>query len=226
LVLLGASSLQAASIYTFDVTGISNSAIIPAAYGNRISGPSDAAGSYGTTDGIYTPNIAVLYGAVGEDPNLWTTGYGNLTNIFFNDADNDTTMTITWTADAGFLVSLLSFDLASFIDAGQTLANPAITVLDGSNNVLWTQAGPLAVSGATHNSFSPGVTASQLKLVVNLTGLATVSDDIGLDNITISQSADTSGVPEPGTAWLALGAAGLLWGWKRASGFKKSSLQR
>jgi hypothetical protein len=214
--LLGASTLQAATILTFDVTGIANFNTAPPAYGDNVSGASDATGSYGTTNGVYTPNVTVAYGSPGEDPSLWTTGFGDLTNIQFNDLDGDTTLTITWTADPGYQVTLLSFDLASFVSGGQTLANPAITISDGLSNVLWTQTGPQAVSGATHNSFAPGVTASELRLVVNLTGLGSLSDDVGIDNIAFSQSAQSiAPVPEPGTLWLTIGAAGLLWRWKR-----------
>jgi hypothetical protein len=157
----------------------------------------------------FTPNVVVDYGTPGEDPALWTTGYGDLTNIYFNDADGDTTLTARFTADAGYLVSLLSFDLASFLTAGQTIQG--FTIRDvGANTVLFSQ-GSTFITGATHNSFSfTGVTANTLELVVNLTGLGGVSDDIGLDNIRFSQAAAPGVVPEPATwAMMLLGFFGV-----------------
>jgi hypothetical protein len=119
--LLAASPAAADTILTFDVLGITNHGNINQAYGDRVAGPADASGSYGT-DGLgFTPNVLVGYGTSGEDPALWTTGYGNLTNIYFNDADNDTTLTTRFTADAGYLVNLVSFDIASFINGGRSV---------------------------------------------------------------------------------------------------------
>lgn len=203
--LCGVSAPAAASsILTFNIIGIANSQAINQAYGDRISGPSDAVGAYGTDNGQYTPNVLVGYGAAGEAPNLWTTGYGNLTNIYFNDTDGDTTLTLDLIADAGFLVNLLSFDIASFVDAGQTIQG-ARAIDIATSAVLWT-LGPTAITGATHLNLAPNASANILRLEINLTGLGSVSDDIGLDNVTFSQSAvPVSAVPEPAT----LGLLGL-----------------
>ncbi len=202
-----AAPAAASSILTFNVTGIANSQVLNHSYGDRIAGPSDAVGTYGTDNGQYTPNVVTVYGAAGEDPNLWTTGYGDLSNIYFNDTDGDTTLTLTLLADAGFQVSLLSFDIASFVNAGQTIQSARI--LNASTSaVLWT-LGPTAVTGTTHLNFAPNVTAGGLMLEINLTGLGGASDDIGLDNVMFSQSAVTAApVPEPAT--LSLLGLGLL----------------
>ena len=50
----------------------------------------------------------------------------SLTNVHFNDADGDTTLTIAFTAASGFDVILHSFDLASFFSGGQNLAGMAV----------------------------------------------------------------------------------------------------
>jgi hypothetical protein len=206
--LCGVSAPAAASsILTFNVTGISNALALNQSYGDRIAGPSDAIGSYGTDNGQYTPNVVTVYGATGEVPKLWTTSYGDLTNIYFNDTDNDTTLTLTLLADAGFLVNLSSFDLASFVDAGLTIQGARV-LNAATSGVLWS-VGSTAITGATHLNFAPNVSANGLMLEINLTGLGAVSDDIGLDNVQFSQSAVTTApVPEPAT--LTLLGIGLL----------------
>ena len=202
-----------ATVLTFDVSGgVSNHANIAQTYGDNVAAALQAGHSYGVGAEGFTPNVAVDYGATGEDPALWTTGYGDLTNILFNDADSDTTFTTRFTADSGYLVSLLGFDMASFLSAGQTIQG--FTIRDvGANTVLFSQ-GSTFISGATHNSFSfNGVRANTLELVVNLTGLGGVSDDIGLDNVRFSQALATPGIPEPAT-WammiLGFGATGAV----------------
>lgn len=197
----------ASSILTFNVTGISNSQAINQSYGDRIAGPSDAVGAYGTDNGQYTPNVLTVYGAAGEAPDLWTTGYGDLTNIFFNDTDSDTTLTLTLLADAGFQVSLLSFDIGSFVTAGQTIQGARV-LNAATSAVLWS-VGSTFVPHTSHLNLAPNVSANSLMLEINLTGLGGVSDDIGIDNVQFSQSAVTAApVPEPAT--LSLLGIGLL----------------
>lgn len=198
LLLCAAFPATAGTILTFDITGIADHQNVNQGYGDRVTGPTDAVGSYGTNNGIYTPNVVVGYGATGEDPALYRAGYGDLTNVLINDTDSDTTLTTTFTADAGFLVNLVSFDIASFINAGQTIRGAR--VLDaGNNSVLWS-VGSTFITGATHLSLAPNVSASSLLLEIDLTGLGGLSDDIGLDNILFEQAAaPVPTVPEPTT---------------------------
>jgi hypothetical protein len=210
--LIGAAALAlapaaaSATVLTFDVSGgVVNHANINQGYGDNVAAALQGGHSYGVGAEGFTPNVAVSYGTAGEDPALWTTGYGDLTNVHFNDADGDTTFTTRFTADAGYLVNLLSFDMASFLSGGQTIQG--FTIRDvGGNTVLFSQ-GPTFITGVTHNAFSfVGVSANTLELVVNLTGLGGVSDDIGLDNVRFGQAlAPTGGVPEPSTWALLIG---------------------
>lgn len=197
-----APSAANATILIFDVTGgVSNHGNMPQTYGDNVTAAIDGLGhGYGVGAEGFTPNVTVAYGTAGEDPALWTTGYGDLTNILFNDADGDTTFTTRFTADAGYRVDLHSFDLASFLTAGQTIQG--FTIRDvGLDMVLFSQ-GATVITGATHNTFNfTGVSANSLEIVVNLTGLGGVSDDIGMDNVRFGQSlVTTGGVPEP-TTW-------------------------
>lgn len=195
-----------ATVLTFDISGgVSNHENQPQSYGDNVAAALQGGHSYGVGAEGFTPNVVVDYGAPGEDPALWTTGYGDLTNVHFNDADGDTTFTTRFTADAGYLVNLLGFDLASFLTAGQTIQG--FTIRDvGANTVLFTQ-GATFITGATHNPFSlTGVSANTLELVINLTGLGSVSDDIGIDNVRFSQSLEpTGGIPEPSVWALLIG---------------------
>jgi hypothetical protein len=219
-ILLGAVAMAAclacapagATILTFDMAGgVSDFELAPQAYGDNVTASTDPAGhSYGVGAEGFTPNVTVAYGAAGEDPNLYTTGYGDLTNIYFNDADNDTTLTATFTAGAGYLVDLYGFDMASYVNAGLTIQG--LKVFDGANAVLFSQ-GPTAISGATHNSFAfaTPLRAAELRLEVDLTGLGGVSDDIGLDNVRFGQAAAPSvgGVPEPASWALMIAGFGM-----------------
>jgi hypothetical protein len=197
------------TILTFNITGIADHQDINQAYGDRVAAGVDLVGTYGTTDSTYTPNVVVAYGAPGEDPALWTSGYGDLTNIYFNDADGDTTFTTRFTADPGFLVNLMSFDIASFIDAGQTIAGAEAR--DVATSALLWSIGQTDVTGSTHLMLSPNAIANDVRLVINLTGLGSVSDDIGIDNVRFAQQlADTTAIPEPATLSLfGLGLAAL-----------------
>ena len=83
-----------------------------------------------------------------------------------------------------------------------------IQVLDGDDNVLWS-VGPTLINGPGGSAVSfatGGVFAESLSLKVDLFGLGTGTDNIGLDNVHFGQRV--SAVPEPGSAALLL--AGLL----------------
>lgn len=197
-----------ATVLTFDVSGgVSDFANIPQNYGDNVTGSPLAGHSYGVGAEGYTPNVTVSYGAPGEDPALWTTGYGDLTNIYFNDADGDTTFTTTFTADPGYLVDLYGFDMAWYFNSNATIQGVTIRDLT-SNTVLFSEGSFVLNGGNTHKSydFNTPLSAGTLQLVVDLTGLGGVSDDVGLDNIRFGQTrVPTGAVPEPSTWALLIG---------------------
>lgn len=193
-----------ATILTFDVSGgVSDHANIAQTYGDNVAAAVQAGHSYGVGAEGYTPNVTVAYGAPGEDPALWTSGYGDLTNVLFNDADGDTTFTTTFTADSGYVVDLYGFDMAWYFASSANIQG--LTIRNVTTNTVLFSEGPFVLAGGeTHKtySFATPLTAGTIELVVNLTGLGGVSDDLALDNIRFGQSA-VGAVPEPAT-WAML----------------------
>ena len=206
------SSTASATILTFDqnvpVTNFEN---VDQGYGDNVAGPGTPGGlEYGEAGEGYTPNVTVDYGPAGADPALWTTGYGDLTNILFKDADNFPTLAVTLTAEPGYLVSLYSWDMAAF---GSVFSSDpsidSVTVYDSEGAVLFSTIGQ-TISETTHTAFdfsaAPFVD-DQLVLEFDSSNLGGLSDDIAIDNIRFGQQS----VPEPASVAIALlGVAGLL----------------
>jgi hypothetical protein len=213
--LLACSALaHAGVILTFDLTDPGNIAMNPA-YGNRVTAAIDAAGMYGTFGSGFTPNVTVSYGGGSPSAFLgrWTTDYGDLVNVLYNEDDGDDRLTITLTADPGYLVRLHSFDLGGWPNADYTLNN--VFVKDEANANLFSASNVLVKGAApaprrTSFAFDPLV-GSTLQIYIDLSGLGGNSDNIGIDNIAFDQvKVDTPGpgpapIPEPAT-WLSLGA--------------------
>src|SRR5688500_2030849 len=111
----------------------------------------------------------------------------------------------------------MSFDIASLIHGGQTIQDAR--ALDALTNAVRSSSGPTLITGTTSLSLSPSVTANDLFLEINLTGLNSVSDDIGLDNIRFGQEqVAPTPVPEPATiSFLGVGLAAAWFGRKRIS---------
>ena len=185
---------------TFDQSGgVIDSILIDQTYGDRVVSSPDSNGhTYGgiTPDSSTTPNVEVSYTAV--DPNLWTSGYGNLENVYYDEADFSDGFSLTLTADAGFEVGLFGFDAAAFF--GDEIA-PEVAITDGNGNVLWSQTNA-EIDSTTHTSFDfvDGIFANSLSIEIDLTGLGGSSDNIGIDNISFVQQ--TAAVPEPSSLLL------------------------
>ena len=188
-------TLVSGVILTFDHNPIPNRQDLDQNYGDNVTGSPDLLGhEYDSISGFglgSTPNVALTYGP--NQPRLWTTGYGDLTNVYFNDLDGDTSLQIELAADAGFEVGLFGFDVASFINAGQTIEG--LQVRDGSGNILYS-TGSTFISGTGHNDFDfpAGLFADVLVIDIDLTGLGGESDEIAIDNVHFGQRAATAAV--------------------------------
>ena len=183
---------------TFDQSGgVIDSILIDQTYGDRVVSSPDSNGHlYGVSGSSTTPNVEASYSAL--DPNLWTTGYGDLTNVYYDETDFSDGFSLTLTADAGFEVGLFGFDAAAFF--GDEIA-PEVAITDGNGNVLWSQTNA-EIDSTTHTSFDfvDGIFANSLSIEIDLTGLGGSSDNIGIDNISFVQQ--TAAVPEPSSLLL------------------------
>lgn len=198
-----------ATVLTFDISGISNFQNVNQNYGDNVTATTMGGFGYGVGAEGFTPDVAVTYGT--NDPALWTTGYGNLTNVLFEDQDNTGILTVTLTAAAGFDAVLYSFDLAAFTTAfGSDPTVQSITVKDGSANTLFSQANG-TVSRTTHSTLdftSTPLVSNTLIITVDARNLGGLNDDIAVDNIRFGQQA---AVPEPASlVALGLGALALI----------------
>lgn len=215
----GWASAAHGTILTFDQnnpdgSGVSNFEGIDQTYGDNVTGSPDANNNgYAFGDEGTTPNVTVEYTGFGTnpgsaDPSLWTTGYGNLTNILFEDNDNFGLLNVVFTAEPGWEVQLFEFDMAAFSNA--FTSDPTINfvrVLDGDGNELFFEEDAV-ISESTRTSFdftSEPLTASTIQLQFDTGNLGGLSDDIAFDNVRFGQV-----IPEPATAALLLVvAAGL-----------------
>ncbi len=196
-----------ATVLTFDIDGIGNFDAMPQTYGDNVVAADNGDFHYGTAGGI-TPNIAVSYADPdGNDITYWSTGFNDLVGVLNNEDDGETGYNVTFSAESGFNASLDSFALGNFSSA---ITLPGITITDGNGNTLFSQLNTLLPASSDSPllfSFS-GLSAQEINLHIDTTGLGSSSDNVGLDNIQFSQ---VSTVPVPAAAWLfGSGLIGLL----------------
>ena len=212
------SSLRA-TVLTFDVDPpVTNFENINQDYGDGVTSTTMPGNlQYGENGEGFTPDINVDYGPGGADPALWSTGYGDLSNILFKDTDGFDYLHVTLTAAPGYLVELHSWDMSAYTSAfssDPTIDSVRVLDSEGAELLLLNNQ---SISRTGHTSFDYSVSPfidDQLVLEFNAGNLGGVSDDIALDNITFAQRA----VPEPGAVLLLLvGICGLTCRARRAA---------
>nr|WP_320191900.1 PEP-CTERM sorting domain-containing protein [uncultured Desulfobacter sp.] len=194
-----------ATILTFDGLSAYNYDPIDGNYGDSVSTPNDAYGSYEMGNG-FTPNINVSYNTVGSNAYLeaWNTGYGDLVKVAYAD-NNDSIAEITFTADLGYQVSINSFDMAGFGQGDNTL--DLLEIVDDAGNIVWTASAlQIQVEDDAHSSFYPVVMGTELTIRWG------DNWNIGIDNINFDQIGEASvvGASVPVPSALLLLASGLL----------------
>jgi hypothetical protein len=204
------SASASATILTFDIDGIADSQAIDAGYGDNVTATTMGNFSYGVGAEGFTPNVTASYASTGG-ANLWTTGYGDLVNVLYDEAEGGNLLRVTLTAAAGFQVRLHDLDLASFSGADDVINT--VQVQDGGANLLFGAFFAL-VDADGHSSFFPNVQAASLTIFVDSGNLGAAGDNIGIDNIRFSQvqvcSVDCPQVPEPAAlAMFGMGLVGL-----------------
>ncbi len=187
-----------ATVLTFDIEGFGDFSNMSDGYGDNVTAATMGNFSYGTAGG-FTPNISVSYSRDPADPAFWRKGYGDLENILFEDADNVGIMEVTFTADAGHEVQLLSWDMAAYSTAfSQDPVIDLVEVVGASGETLFSSAN-VAISETTRTTFDHSLApfrGSTLTLRFESGNLGNLSDDIALDNIVFSQGEpDGNGDP-------------------------------
>jgi hypothetical protein len=200
-VLFNASSAKAASLLTFDGLGLSNYGDIPGTYGDNLPG---------------TPNIKIEYrtfdlstgDTLFNNLDFWTTDYGDLQNVAY-PAQVNSMGEISLIPDAGFSVTLNSFDLGGWLRRDQV--DQTVRILDENFNILANYS-PFNVEGDNgRSSFSPNLTRNgRIRIQFG------PSWNTGIDNISFAQGGAATGVPTPA---LVPGLVGLgVSVWRRRKG--------
>jgi len=196
-----------ATVLTFNIDGINNGNVMPQNYGDNVVAEDMGNFHFGAAGG-FTPNVTVSYAdPSGLDITYWKNGFNDLNGVLNNEDDGESGYSITLLADAGFNVSLASFDLGNFSSA---VTLPGLTIVDGNGSILFSQLNfAMPASSNPHLDFDfNSLLAQELSIHIDTTGLGGNSDNIGLDNIQFSQVAV---VPVPAAMWLfGTGMIGLL----------------
>lgn len=216
--IIGMSLSAHATVLTFQIQGFGNGSNMSQGYGDNVTATTMGIFSYGVGAEGFTPNVTVDYGPIPPaDPAHWTTGYGDLTNVLYEDNDNEGILEVTLTAAPGWLVQLHSWDMAAY---NPVFSSPPtinwLRVRDGLGNVLLDRPNEV-ISETAHNSYDFSAnpfTAQTLILTFNSQNLGNLSDDIAFDNVRFGQV-----VPEPATmAAVGLGLAVLARRRRRTTG--------
>ena len=166
----------------------SNYGLLPPGYGNRVESEVQDGFLYGL-DGGPTPNVVVLYNAYFLPPlHTWDDDYGDLHNV----VASENVFALALVADPGFVVTLNSFDMASWPHIDYTINY--VAVLDQDLNELY-RADQVVIygtpDGPRHTNFDftdSGITGSILYIVFDSQNVD--PDDVGITNINFSQAGE------------------------------------
>ena len=189
-----------ATVLTFQPA--TNFGPIDQAYGDHVASTSQNGFLY-EPDGGFTPNLTVDYGPLPQAaPTLYGTGFGNLLNVLYEDADGFGILEITIEGDDQWLVKLAGFDLGSY---GVSNTIRRVSVHDNYGNVLFSQY-DVEVEAIAHTSFDfdPPLAGDQLVIRIDTSNLGYSSDNVAIDNVQFSQAPKTT--PVDADTWASLKA--------------------
>lgn len=165
-------------------------AVVPQAYGDRVTTTSQGGYRYGSTGG-FTPNVTVGYGPVAAGVARWGEGYGDLRNVIYREEEGAGILEVKLSADPGFNVGLRAFDLAGYQRNDQVINS--VTVRDAAGKTLFARTQVKVEGdavGPQHSTFAfpAPLTSSALVIRVDSRNLGSHSDNVAMDNICFSQS--------------------------------------
>lgn len=146
--------------------------------------------SYGDTanlDVIWDANTAT---AGSQDFLFWSTGYSGQSNIAYNISGANGEIFLK--PNAGFQVTLNSFDIGSWLSATRTTQ---VSIFDGATNAQLFSSGPITFNSLQLFTFNL-LSANGLKINLGPDAFNTGIDNI---NFTVSQ---VNAIPVPAAAWL------------------------
>ena len=174
-----------ATVLTFDV-GTPPPVALPQNYGDRVTAATMGSYSYMRSGG-FTPNVVVQF--LGDQPSLWDSGFNNLVNVWENGLDNDSELGAMFTADPGYLVRILGFDMGNW---AEEVTLYEVSVRDANDVPLFSQTSVVVPDasnpGPLHFDFGPGIAGRTLILRVDAGPSGGSSDNIALDNVKFGQS--------------------------------------
>ncbi|MHA7814621.1 MAG: GC-type dockerin domain-anchored protein [Phycisphaerales bacterium] len=182
-----------ASVLTFAIDGLNNFALMPQEYGDRVTALDNGIYHYDEMGEGFTPNVVTSYTeSIGQSPSYWGTGYGDLVDVYFEDADGNGNGEIVLTADYGYEVVLYSFDMAAYSSAFPN--DPTIDAV----RVMGCASAPLfeeldaVISETTRSTYDfsgAPLQAREIRIQFDSGNLGNLSDDIAFDNIRFGQVA-------------------------------------
>ena len=183
-----ASQLSYATQLTFDHAHVFPNSL-DYSYGDNVATSPDGNGhSYLIGAEGPTPNVVTDYATSSVVVSVWSSNYGDLTNVAYG-AD---ITTITFTADTGFLVNLHSFEMAGWPLTDYTIN--AVEVLDSNGTPLFSQSNVHIEGDAAHSDFDFVTPLTDTELTIRWDAANVNATNIGIDNILISQVPEPSGV--------------------------------
>ena len=181
---------------TLDFAGVS-AAGLNSGYGDYVDGPA-ADGFMYTGTGGFTPHVSVALGAETDTGSAgllpWGSGYNDLQNVIYGailGGSGVAHLVVTLSADPGHLATLESFDLGNW---GVAVNLPYVRVLNETGAVLFED---LAVDLNANTSpdernyvLNPAPQGKVLTLLVSVSGLGNIADNVGIDNLTFGELPD------------------------------------
>jgi hypothetical protein len=167
-----------------------NGTVLSQNYGDRVTAATQNGFKYGTAGGT-TSKVLAFYGGTGfGTATTWAASYGDLQNVIYPNP-NGTKFHMSLTADAGYNVTLSSFDMASY---GGEYTIASLKVKDGAGNTLFSRSnikilGTASAPHHNHFAFSTPLKASKLQIDYDSTNVGGGGFDVGIDNIQFGQVA-------------------------------------
>lgn len=165
---------------------------VDAAYGDRVSATAQDGFLYGAGGG-FTPNVTVDYGPWDlSDLRRWTTGYGDLEGVLYDEQDGRGYLEVRFAADAGWRTRLEGFDMAAWRVGGSIRF---VRVWNGAGDILFEQTDvDVPTTGHLHFAFDPPLEGRWLTIAFDAGNLGTYSDNIGIDNVRFGQGESPTAV--------------------------------